>query len=305
MLPFICIGQPVSHGSLTVFPLFCEERRPIDYLLSDEAMEAGSVTVGEVTERGSVPELIVVNKGDRRALFVEGEQLVGAKQNRILNTTVLVPAKAKITLPVSCVEAGRWKRSSAFFSCSKTISPYRLRHGLKSSVSRSLKEKLGHRSDQGKVWEDVQEQQDSLGVKSVTSAMSDTYDKYQEKLAQAQKDLQYVSGACGLAVAIGSQVVTADLFDQPATCQKLWDKLLSGLVLDALMEREAQASPDPSQVEKLVNEARNAAWEQTEAVGEGQEYRADFDGKVASALVLDGSLVHGSLVAAVSEEPNS
>ena len=152
MLNNIRIGQPVSHGSLTVFPLYCEDHRPIDYLLADEAMEAGSVTVGEVTERGSVPELIVNNKGDRRALFVEGEQLVGAKQNRILNTTVLVPAKAKITLPVSCVEAGRWKRSSAFFSSSKTISPYRLRYGLKSSVSRSLKEKLGHRSDQSKVW---------------------------------------------------------------------------------------------------------------------------------------------------------
>ena len=245
-----------------------------------------------------MPELFVENKGDRRALFVEGEQLVGAKQNRILNTTVLVPAKAKLTLPVSCVEAGRWKRSSAFFSSSKTGSPYRLRHGLKSSVSHSLKEKQGHRSDQGKVWDDVKMQQEALGVTSGTSAMSDTYEKYEENLAQAQKEMKYVPGACGLAVAIGSQVVTADLFDKPATCQKLWDKLLSGMVLDALMEK-AQASPDSSQVEKMVNEARNAAWVQTEAVGEGQEYRAEFDGKVGSALVLDGSLVHGSLVAAV------
>ena len=299
MLPDIRIGQPISHGSLTVFPLFCDNHRPIDYLLSDEAMEAGSVTVGEVTEQGSVPELVVENKGERWALFVEGEQLVGAKQNRILNTTVLVPAKAKITLPVSCVEAGRWKRSSAFFSSSKTISPYRLRHGLKSSVSRSLKEKLGHRSDQSKVWDDVQKQQTVLGVTSGTSALSDTYDKYEENLAQAQKQLQYVPGACGLAVAIGSQVVTADLFDKPATCQKLWDKLLSGMVLDALMEGDAQISPDASQVEQLVTEARNAAWVQTDAVGAGQEFRAEFNGKVGSALVLDGSLVHGSLVAAV------
>jgi hypothetical protein len=298
MIPNVHIGKPISHGSLTVFPLFSENHRPIDYLLSDEAMEAGTVTVGEVTDQGSVPELFVENKGDRRALFIEGEQLVGAKQNRILNTTVLVPAKAKLTLPVSCVEAGRWRRSSVFFSSSKTGSPYRLRHGLKSSVSRSLKEKQGHRSDQGKVWDDVQKQQSALGVTSGTSAMSDTYEKYEENLAQAQKALQYVTGACGLAVAIGSQVVTADLFDKPATCQKLWDKLLSGMVLDALMEK-AQATPDESQVEKMVNEARNAAWTQTEAVGEGQEYRAEFDGKVGSALVLDGSLVHGSLVAAV------
>lgn len=299
MLPEIRIGKPTSHGSLTVFPLFCEGHRPIDYVLSEEAMEAGSVTVGEATDQGTVPELVVENKGDRRALFVEGEQLVGAKQNRILNTTVLVPAKAKLTLPVSCVEAGRWKRSSAFFSSSKTGTPYRLRHGLKSSVSRSLKEKQGHRSDQSKVWDDVKQQQAALGVASGTSAMSDTYGKYEESLAQAQKAMQYVPGACGLAVAIGSQVVTADLFDKPATCQKLWDKLLSGMVLDALMEAKDQTSPDASQVENLVNDARHAAWAQAEAVGDGQEYRTEFDGKVGSALVLDGTLVHGSVVAAV------
>ena len=48
---------------------------------------------------------------------------------------------------------------------------------------------------------------------------------------------------------------------------------------NAVIEK-AQASPDVSQVEKMVNEARNAAWTQTEAVGEGREYRAEFDGKV-------------------------
>jgi hypothetical protein len=38
----------------------------------------------------------------------DGEQLVGAKQNRILNMTVLVAAETEVTIPVSCVERGRW-----------------------------------------------------------------------------------------------------------------------------------------------------------------------------------------------------
>jgi hypothetical protein len=93
MLTDIRIGQPASFGSLAVFPLFCEANRPVDYLLSDEAMEAGTVTVGEVSQQGSVPELSVQNRSAQRVLFLEGEQLVGAKQNRILNTSVLVPAR--------------------------------------------------------------------------------------------------------------------------------------------------------------------------------------------------------------------
>ena len=299
MFPQIRIGQPANHGSLTVFPLFCEENHPVDYLLSDEGMEGGTLIVTEVSQQGSVPDLTVENKGERRALFLEGEHLVGAKQNRILNTSVLVPALAKLTLPVSCVEAGRWRRSSAFFSSSKHSSPYHLRHRLKSSVTRSLKEKQGHRSDQGQVWEEVRKQQDALGVSSGTSALSDSYERYQEHLAKVQKTLEYVPGACGLVIALGSQIVTADLFDKPETCEKVWARLLSGLVLDALAEGQAEGSPEPGQAEQLINEVRSAAWTQTETVGEGQEYRAEFNGKVGSALLLGGALVHGSVVCSV------
>jgi hypothetical protein len=297
MFTDIRIGQPVSFGPLTVFPLFCEGNRPVEYLLSDEAMEAGTVTVGEASQEGSVPELSVENKSAQRVLFLEGEQLVGAKQNRILNTSVLVPALARLTLPVSCVEAGRWRRSSAFFSHSKHSSPHRLRHGLKSSVHRSLVENQGHRSDQGQVWDDVRKQQETLGVTSGTSALSDTYEMYEQHLAEAQRALQYVPGACGLAVAVGPQVVTADLFDQPATCQKVWGRLLSGVVLDSLAAGQANDSPDPAQVNQFLVEARSAGWTQAQPVGEGEELRAEFNGKVGSVLLLGGALVHGSVVA--------
>jgi hypothetical protein len=214
-----------------------------------------------------------------------------------LNTTVLVPAQAKVKLPVSCVEQGRWRRTSAFFTASKQISPYQLRHGLKSSVTRSLMEKLGHRSDQAQVWGEVRKQQAALGVKSGTSALADTYEKYEKWLGEAQKALQYVAGACFLVVAIGPHIVTADIFDKPATCEKVWGRLLTGLVLDTLTQGQADGSPDSAQVGLLLHEVRSAAWMQTEVVGEGQEYRVEFGGKVGSALLLEGALVHASVVA--------
>jgi hypothetical protein len=293
----IRVGQPARFGSLTVFPLSCEGNHPVEYVLADEGIEAGAVTVSEVTQQGSVPNLIVENKGGQRLLLLEGEELRGAKQNRILNTTVLVPAQTRLTIPVSCVEQGRWRRISPFFSSSKTVSPSRLRHTLKSSVTRSLKEKRGHQSDQGQVWDEVRKQQRTLGVASGTSAMADTYEQHKAHLAEAQEALRYVPGACGLAVAIGSQVVSVDLFDKPATCEKVWSRLLSGLVLDALGgEGKAEAAPDLAQVSQLVHEIGNGAWTQSEAVGEGEEFRVEFKGRVGSALLLDGSLVHGSVV---------
>jgi hypothetical protein len=67
------------------------------------------------------------------------------------------------------------------------------------------------------------------------------------------------------------------------------------MVLDAFAEGK-EGSPEPDQVEHLINEVRNAAWTQTPTVGEGQEYRVEFQGKIGSTLLLDGTLVHGSVV---------
>jgi hypothetical protein len=295
----IDIGQSVRHGSLTVFPLLCTVCNPVDYLLSDEAIESGATTVSEVSDQGSVPDLIVTNKGARRVLFLEGEELRGAKQNRILNTTVLVAAQTTLKIPVSCVEQGRWSKTSAFLMAGKTLPSYKLRSVLKGSLLQSLRLSRGHRSDQGSVWRAVQAQQDTLGVSSATTAMADSFAGYATQINDACSSLPYVPEASGMAVAVGGQVVSVDLFDKPATCRKVWNRLLSGALLDALAGRDqTDGPPEPGQVVQMLEETRKAVWTKTQAVGEGQEYRAEYSGKMGSALLLAGALVHGSVVAA-------
>ena len=154
-VPPIRVGQAIRHESLSVFPLFTEAGRQPDYLLSDEAIRSGTVVVEEVSEGGSVPELLVENRGDSRVLFLEGEELVGAKQNRVLNTSVLLSPKSKTKIPVSCVERGRWSYLSKHFGSAGRHSSSKLRHTLKETVYDSLKSGSGHRSDQGKVWQEV------------------------------------------------------------------------------------------------------------------------------------------------------
>src|SRR5262249_14188100 len=158
------IGSPASFRALTIFPLYSQESRPIEYLLADEAVAAGVVTVQEVSEAGSVPELSVENKGDTRVLFLEGEELRGARQNRILNTSVLVPARSILKIPVSCVEQRRWRYTSSSLSPSKSICSSTIRRTLKTSVSRSLKTNHSHHSDQQTIWNDVSITQSSLGI---------------------------------------------------------------------------------------------------------------------------------------------
>lgn len=233
-LPKLRIGDPLRHESLSVFPLFADPGGNVDYRLADEALADKSLTVEEVSEAGSVPDLLVENKGNTRVLFLEGEELVGAKQNRILNTSVLVAAHTKIKIPVSCVEQGRWRHTSHYFGSSGSHSPSKLRRALKESVTRSVKEQRGYQSDQGRVWQEVAHLQAAHKVQSGTGAMSDAFDTYQDRIAAFREKLKYAEGATGVAVAIGDRVVSVDVFDKPATCQKVWDRLLSGVFFDAL-----------------------------------------------------------------------
>jgi hypothetical protein len=86
---------------LIVISLLAGERDEPGGLTLAEAGEA--VTIEEVSEGGDVPTV----------LLLDGEELIGAKQNRVLNTTVLVAAHSRLTIPVSCVEQDRWAYKTA------------------------------------------------------------------------------------------------------------------------------------------------------------------------------------------------
>jgi hypothetical protein len=112
----------------------------------------GEARVTEVSEAGSVPFLTVANGADRPLLLLDGEELIGAKQNRILNTTVLVGAHTEVTIPVSCVEQGRWGYRGRQFRPGDASLYASLRARKAAHVSQSVRAGRGHRADQGEVW---------------------------------------------------------------------------------------------------------------------------------------------------------
>ena len=112
------IGAPQSHEGLTLFPLLApngEGRGGPDagagdgglWTLLADARAAGSLEVTEVGD-GRVGELVAINRGPSPVLILDGEQLVGARQNRTTGRTILVAAASETRIPVSCMEQGRW-----------------------------------------------------------------------------------------------------------------------------------------------------------------------------------------------------
>lgn len=295
-IPSVRVSEPLASDRLTVFPLFLETPKPACYRLAEDALADGTVVVQEVDEFGSVPQLTVVNHNDTLVLFLEGQELRGAKQNRVLNTSVLIAAKCKTQLPVSCVEQGRWRQVSKQFSGSDNYSSSKLRSVLKGSVSRATRAGEGHHSDQHAVWEEVSRQMRSLGTESPTGAMADTYEAHRSHVDKVRAEVPYAEGAAGLAVAIGGKLVSIDLFDAPETCRKVWPRLVGGVALDALEEREA-ATVSVAEVAAALNDLRAMQWQPVPPAGAGEEHRVEVAGRwYASALTLGGRMVHVSMV---------
>ena len=102
------LGRRQYYKNLAVFALLSDYTTDLNYLTLDEALAKDLIDVVELSRDGTVPELKVVNKSDRMVLVLDGEELVGAKQNRIVNTTILICGNTTTVIPVSCVEQGRW-----------------------------------------------------------------------------------------------------------------------------------------------------------------------------------------------------
>ncbi len=272
-----------QHGSMTVVPLKAHFAEQANYLLGSEAMTKGLVQVQEVNQQGSVSTLHVENVSPSFVLFIDGDQLIGAKQNRVSNTTVLLAPQSSSTIPVSCVEQGRWGYKSAQFQPSPEAAPPSIRKILRKSTMDSIRENGEHEADQGAVWNEISRKQQCLSAHSETQAMSDTYQHVEKELDGYQSNIKYTPGANGFLVAIGSRVVGLDLFDSAQICEQIWDRVVRGFSLDAVEYKQKPAELREQDVEEAVGRFRFASWQQVPAVAAGETYRVEIESSSSDA----------------------
>jgi hypothetical protein len=289
-------AEPCVHGSVRIVPLVGPSSDDPAYRLFD-AETAERVRVSEVDESGSVPNITVDNGLDDLLLLIDGQELIGAKQNRILNTDVLIAAHRKINIPVSCVESGRWGYRSPEFRPGRH-SPSSSRGRKAIEIRQSLALNLGHVSDQADVWRDIEQKMSALDASSPTMAMHEMYEQREPDLAEARAAFELPPETIGVAVYLGDRFLGFDLFDRAATFRHYWKSLLDSYLLDWLVSRARPAGSgseggDPLPVEDLVRTLSDAQWEQYESPGEGNDLRWESEKLTASALAVGhDSVVH-------------
>lgn len=285
-------GVPTSYLNLTVVPLVGSDAAELDYLLLDEALSQNFIRITEISESGSVPELRLDNSSPHAVLLLDGEELVGAKQNRVLNLTILAPAGKTISIPVSCVEAGRWSHRSREFATEHRAYYSSGRAQKSEHVTDSMRFHGTHESRQGAVWDDIATKSHSLGSHSPTGAMADIYDDHKSDIENYVNALQPVDGQVGGIFILNGRARGLELFDCAATLGKLFPKLIRSWAFDAINERHTPAHVGDAGVDSLLAAITNAQTTNHPGVGEGEDIRLSGANISGGALFARERLMH-------------
>jgi hypothetical protein len=276
-----------AYNNLTVFPLISPDGLNPYYLTLEQAIEEGCIEITEVDESGNVNDLFLKVTGRKPVLLIEGEELKGAKQNRLINASFLIAGGTSTKIPVSCVEEGRWSYSSRQFSSGKKMMHASLRREAQSTVKSSLERGSGHRSDQGRIWNNIAETSMRMKVASPTMAIADVFDKNQDRLEDYTERFEVVENQVGALFAIDGKVVGLECFGSRETFKQFFKKLVQSYAMDALDRSETVRKippPPPARARSFVESAVKSTGKRHKAVSLGETI--SFESRIVSGAAL-------------------
>lgn len=295
------IGSVATAGNLALIPLLATSPAgladPTAYLLYEQAQEMGLVSIEEVSEAGTVSELRVTNRADRPILLVEGEVLLGMKQTRVLNLTILVPAHTILEVPVSCVESGRWRAVSgeATGKAAVNLAPS-VRAAKTVTVARSMRGARSFASDQGAVWAGVDRVLDCHGAQAPSRSYADLTTGVNSRMAGIASSVEPEPGQVGVIACVGGRVACVDVFEVPDVLAALWGGLVSSYQAEAFMVDSTPTKPLGTRADTAARRWFRSIASGSAVVGPviglGAHVTVVAPGVEAAALVQAGHVLH-------------
>ncbi len=319
-------GRGVVAGDLRVIPIFGPARGPRAVSLP-EAMRRGLARVEEVTPRARVRRLRITNGGKRPLLLFDGEELVGARQNRLVNVTILVAAGVTADIPVSCIEQRRWDDEGRPFSTRQRIVPSSMRGTKTARLTRGAggRDAVGarqrlrsrwtaaHDADQRTVWAEVERCAMRSGVHTVTGALTDVLDRWDAELDRFDEAIPRYRGQVGMLVYVRGALIGCDVMGRPEVYGAVHGRLVRSYAIDILTgaaarrrgsagRRWARDITDADDPRDVLDRLTHGFWTMVASPGLGTEIRIhdggpglEVDaapGTSAIALMVGGALVH-------------
>lgn len=259
-------GAPIQHENLTIYPLHIPNGHAPAYVLLDTAIESEAVEITETSESGHVPELLIKNIGACPVLIPEGTIVSGGKQNRVVNISVVIEARAQSVIPVSCVEHGRWSHSHSFEP--SHFAPPSIRANKTRSVLNNIRDHHTACSDQSAVWREVSDRLKTMNTQSVTECLNDAYTTAGESLNAYTSNISLPENTAGIIVCINEHVSGMDMFDSPLPFKALWNRLAESYALQAIVDRSGKPQRGFN-IDSFIQDITNAVALSPLSIGSG------------------------------------
>ena len=279
---------------LTEIPLLGRARGPRLDLLH-HAVAQGTAVVTEVDEKGVVGRLRVENRGDRPLLLIQGEELRGAKQDRVINRSLLLQPGTSAEVPVSCVERGRWRRESQAMHSSGRTLPSTLRARLARRVLRNEARGLGSVSDQLTTWREVDRFLETTHIHSDTSSIGAALDDLLRGVHVAHALPPFDDQVGGIYLR-GRELLGMERLGRPEAWQRGWQVIARGHAVNPTPARHRPNITLPLErdgaLELLRGELNAARWWREREEDGLEDLRFAGERVFGSALLVDGEPAH-------------
>lgn len=288
----VFLGDLQRVKGLGVIPILTEEVRELPEVETlESALKRGIARITETSPTGDVPFLLFENTGDKPIILLDGEELVGGKQNRIINTTLVILANTTVKIPVSCIQAGRWQHERADFRSAGSVFRARSRAVHKATVTHNLFERRSFSSDQRAVWNEVAASLGELGVSSSTSNFMEGHERVSNRLEEYVEAIRPAENQVGAIFLNSEGILGLEILGSPALFSKVCDKVVRSFAFEVVN------APD---LNGVSIEAATRWWDTVLATkvtghdspGAGVDVRVRSDDLIGSGLIWNRVIVH-------------
>lgn len=274
-----------SYKGLTIIPLKAETSNTIDFLTLNKGFDLGLVEVREC-EVEDVNNVIITNNAVTPLILIDGEEIIGAKQNRIVNKTLIVPPKTKMKISVSCTEKERWSYKNNHI-CNFEQSDYI----ANSNTRRAKASALDECSFQYKVWDSIDTFSKRCSIKPKTSAMADCYEDFSKSQDEYLNHFKLSNGQTGLIAIIDNEIIGVEIFTSHEIYENYHDKIIRSYIIDSL-DFEDNASVDDDKINEIIENISKSEFIKEESQGLGEFIKFSNDYGTGSALIYDDEIIH-------------
>ena len=244
----------------------------------------GLVEVKEC-DTSQVNTVIVKNSAVTPLILIDGEEIIGGDQNRIVNSTILIDAGSMMQIPVSCSEKNRWAFKSEFKQ-SEYMANYNTRRAKEyaSRVSSSY---------QDVIWSSIDCLEVENDYASPTSAMEESYENIKAAQNEIIKEFKIIDGQTGVLVMVDGEIKGFELFLNSGIYRDFHEKIIKSYLIDSKI-KNCMFTVNIEAAEEVIGHAFDASFEKKSSNGIETAYTFENDDGLGTLYLFKDKIVHWS-----------